>query len=124
GAFAVRVGGPHRTCLPLARAPPPPPRPIEGAGVRVRALPLMGEGLGGGDDRDAIWSETALAASRFLGCTSRVLRLFPIAPIKEMARFQHLGIDAVETACIDADLIGIRARHVKGVHPALPAEGM
>src|SRR4051812_6717264 len=62
--------------------------------------------------------------SRSLGCASRVLRLFPIAPVKEVARFQQRGTDVVETAGIDADLVGIRARHIEGMHAAIPAEGV
>ncbi len=60
--FSIESLHPPILFLGLARITPTPTRPIEGAGVCFSGLPLMGEGRGGGDHRDAIWSETVLAA--------------------------------------------------------------
>src|SRR5262249_35051039 len=37
---------------------------------------------------------------------------------------QRGDVDVVETARVDADLIGVGARHVKGVNAAMAAEGV
>src|SRR5271170_4576686 len=50
-------------------------------------------------------------------------RLFPVPPI-EAVRLKRRRIDAVETADVDVDLIGVRARHVEGVDAAGGAEGV
>jgi hypothetical protein len=63
---ASYCGFPSRRCIPpmllvgLARVTPhPDPPPSRGRECALRPSPLMGEGLGGGEHRDAILSETA-----------------------------------------------------------------
>src|ERR1700683_5552268 len=63
------------------------------------------------------------ARSRFLGEALGLSR-FPIATLEETRRLKSRSVDAIETAGVDADLVGLRARHIEGVDAAMRAEGM
>src|SRR5713101_6946097 len=52
------------------------------------------------------------------------LSFLPVAAVEEPRRLQARPVDAVETAGVDGDLVGLRARHVKGVHAAMRAKGV
>src|SRR5207302_2910495 len=52
------------------------------------------------------------------------LSFFPVTATEEPVRFQAGSVDLVETARVDGDPVGLRARHVERVHAAMRAEGV
>src|ERR1044071_4296322 len=61
-----------------------------------------------------------------MGSTPRWMslhRFFPVLPIKAGGA-DLVEVHAVETAYVDVDLLGIGARYVEGMNPAVPAKTM
>ena len=59
---------------------------------------------------------------RFELVLARRLSPLPVSPVEKAGRLERRRIDPLQAASVDADLVGIRARHVKGVDAAMPAE--